>query len=113
MDERHRLFAMAVGVACSNGYPTAPNQFINDVLRHHIPADESAYRSVMFEHDFARGLWGDRAVPWQVGNYQLVGPDGKPAMIPAYLFHMAQMAATVDPFDYLQKHFRETLAYIH
>lgn len=63
---------------------------------------ESVVHELIFNHDFAKALWGDSPFPHHYEH-----PDGetnqplRPVNIPYYYWHLQQMVVADDPVKYL------------
>lgn len=59
-----------------------------------------SYRAILFNHDFAKALWGDKLVCYcktKVGHCE-------ESYIPIYKFHLMEMAILENPIFYLKEY---------
>jgi hypothetical protein len=58
--------------------------------------------TIIFNHDFAKALWGNDARPCDMSiTYNVGGPERIFSPIPAWVFHLMMMVKEVDPIEYL------------
>lgn len=108
------ILTKAIEKAIAGGWDCDPHgQYFRIKDKKVVPAadyddtDEYLVRDVIFNHDFAKALWGDKKherltamMPWKKGTV------GSPFFIELalYQYHLQQLVIADDPIKYLGEH---------
>lgn len=94
------ILEKAITKAKANGYDLGDFSVDGEYVKWKIDAYNNVIRnweSVVFSHDFAKALWGEKLRPRQVTtSLQIVEP--------AWEYHLQQMVIAADPAEYLSEH---------
>ncbi len=88
-----QILTKAIEKAIASGWPMI-NQFY-----YMVAMDEDRYKAVIFNHDFAKALWGTELYGFKCEHCGLVS-----SFEPAWKVRLQQMVIADDPIDYLGKH---------
>lgn len=67
--------------------------------------DEVAFFQLIFNHDFAKALWGDNPKIWESNDSYLDNDDSSDnGFIWNWQYHLQQMVIADDPIKYLGEH---------
>jgi hypothetical protein len=91
---KQEILTKAIEKALNNGWA-------GDVLSGDVTDDYSNYRNIIFNHDFAKALWGDDL--WWIAKPGKSGEHRQELQVPAWQIHLQQMVIAEDPIQYLEE----------
>ncbi len=95
------IMKMAISKAIENGWKEGKEVFGSSVKSGGW--DWICEPEVMFDHDFARALWGDDETSISTGGEPSPWDDDM-SSLPAWQYHLQQMVISDDPIKYLGEH---------
>jgi hypothetical protein len=89
-----------------------PEQKLGIFIDRDMPGFGYLYHAgdVLYDHDFARALWGENMFRWQSvqsGAYYGIKGAYIEGALPLYMFHLIGMSLSDSPLDYLKENMPE------
>jgi hypothetical protein len=91
--EQNKTLKIALKKAVDNGFRIKPHQFLS---RDKQTGEVYGYESIIFDHEFARALWGESDLLLDGNNVKVY------ASMPVWKHHIMLMAAADDRIAYLE-----------
>lgn len=110
MNNSQEILTKAIEKAIAGGYTEYNGE---TSLYRHYGGDWDSVASIMAEgnvhdvehiiynHDFAKALWGEDIIEWWGGEERMVKPDDLVIGTPKWQYHLQQMVIVDDPIKYL------------